>query len=269
MAILCASIIARAQVKMPAPSPTQKIKQDFGLGTIDLSYSRPSKKGRKIFGDLVPFGKVWRTGANAATIIKFTDAVTIGGNKVDTGSYSFYTVPNVDSWEIILNKNTGNWGASGYDEKDDVLRFRIAPEKTKGLTETFTIQFENIQPESCDMVLYWEKTKVTVPIKSNIRDRIRTNIETAMQGDKKPNWQAAQFYNEYDNNPKKALEYTNAAVKDNPKAYWIWLYKAKLEHSLGRDKEAKESSDKSLELARAEKNDDYVKMNLELQKKLK
>lgn len=263
------AIVADAQVRMPAPSPTQKIKQDFALSSIELTYSRPSKKGRKVMGDLVPFGKVWRTGANAATLIRFNEAVTIGGNKVDTGSYSLYTVPNIDSWEIILNKNTGNWGASGYDTKDDVSRFRIVPEKTKTLTETFTIQFENILPESCDLVLYWEKTKVTIPIKANIKDRIRNSIEAAMQTEKKPNWQAAQFYNEYDNNPKKALEYATNAVKDNPKAYWIWLYKAKLEHSLGRKTEALESANKAMELATAEKNADYIKMIGELQSKLK
>src|SRR4051812_36059567 len=95
---------ANAQVKMPAPSPTQTIKQDFATGTIELTYSRPAAKGRKIFGDLVPFNKLWRTGANAATIIKFSEPVDINGKHLDSGSYALYTMPGVDTWDIILNK---------------------------------------------------------------------------------------------------------------------------------------------------------------------
>ena len=116
-----------AQVKMPAPSPGQTIKQDFALGTIEVKYSRPVAKGRKVFGDLVPFNKLWRTGANGATIIKFTDAVEIKGKRIDTGSYALYTIPGTDTWEIILNKGVTNWGVDGYKESEDVARFKVEP----------------------------------------------------------------------------------------------------------------------------------------------
>ena len=125
------SLAAQAQVKMPAPSPTQTIKQDFAIGNIEIVYSRPSAKGRKVFGDLVPYGKLWRTGANAATKISFSDAVEIGGKKIEPGTYALYTKPSEDNWEIILNKGTGNWGIDGYKEEQDVLNIKVVPSKTK------------------------------------------------------------------------------------------------------------------------------------------
>ncbi len=258
-----------AQIKMPAPSPTQTIKQDFALGSIELTYSRPMAKGRKVFGDLVPYNKLWRTGANSATIIKFTDVVEINGKKIDTGSYALYTIPGIDTWEIILNKGISNWGVTNYKESDDVLKFKVQAIKMKMATESFTLQFADVKPESCALHLMWEKTAVAIPITAVIKDRIRKQLEQAMLTDKKPYFPAAQFYNEYDNNQAKALENIQNAVKDNPKAYWMWLYKAKLEKDMGDKAAARASSKTSLALATTEKNDDYIKMNEELLKKLK
>ena len=267
--LLCTAGITNAQLKMPAPSPTQNIKQDFALGSIELTYSRPSIKGRKIFGDLVPYNAVWRTGANAATIIKFNDPVEIGGKKIDTGSYALYSIPNDGSWEIILNKGITNWGSDGYKQTDDVVRFKVNTMKMKEAAETFTMQFANIKPESCDLHIMWDKTDVAIPITALIKDRMRASLEKAMMGEKKPFWNAAQFYNEYDKNSPKALESINGAVAQNPKAFYMWLYKAKIEKEMGDKKAAMASSKKSLELAREAKNEDYVKMNEDLMKKLK
>jgi hypothetical protein len=264
--LLCFAL--QAQIKLPAPSPTQTIKQDFALGSIEVRYSRPAAKGRKVFGDLVPFTKLWRTGANSATIVRFNDVVEIKGKRIDTGSYALYTVPNTDSWEIILNKGTGNWGIDGYKESEDVVRFRIEPVKTKNNLENFTIQFADIKPESCELQLMWEKTLVSIPVIANIKERIRGQVEKALKTDTKPNWQAAQFYFEYDKNTGKALEYIKKAVEDSPDAYWVWIYKAKIEKEAGDKVAAMASSKKSLELAKAAHNDDYVKMNSELQKTL-
>ena len=267
--LICAANIATAQLKMPAPSPTQTIKQDFALGSIELTYSRPSIKGRKIFGDLVPYNAVWRTGANAATIIKFNDAVEIGGKKIDTGSYALYSIPNDGSWEIILNKGITNWGSDGYKQTEDVVRFKVNTMKMKEAAESFTMQFANIKPESCELQIMWDKTAVAIPITALIKDRMRASLEKAMMGEKKPFWNAAQFYNEYDKNSTKALENINGAVAENPKAFYMWLYKAKIEKEMGDKKAALASSKKSLELAREAKNEDYVKMNEDLMKKLK
>src|SRR5688572_4252495 len=124
---LCTVFFAEAQLKTPQPSPTQTIKQDFGISTVELTYSRPSMKGRKIFGDLVPYNAIWRTGANAATKIKFADEVTIGGQKIKAGDYVLYTIPGETEWEVILNKGLTNWGIDGYKKEDDVARVKVKP----------------------------------------------------------------------------------------------------------------------------------------------
>ena len=267
--LLLSATLTQAQIKMPAPSPTQTIKQDFGLAAIEVKYSRPITKGRKVYGDLVPFGQVWRTGANAATLITFNDAVQIEGKKIDSGTYALYTIPNKGSWVIILNKGVKNWGSDGYTADDDVARVTVKTEELKNAVESFTIQFANVKPESADLQIMWENTLVNVPIKTEVKNSIKASLETALQSDKKPYWQAMQFYNEWDNNPAKALEYADLAVQENPKAFYMWLYKARLEKATGNKTKAMESSKKSLELAKEAKNNDYIKMNEELQKTLK
>ncbi len=260
---------AAAQVKMPASSPTQTVKQDFGMGTIEIIYSRPNTKGRKVYGDLVPYNKLWRTGANAATKITFTDAVEAGGKKIDTGTYVLYTIPGFDMWEIILNKGVSNWGIDGYKEGQDVIRFKTVPQKMRTNYETFTMEFANIKPESCDLQIMWEKTVVTIPVTSNIKDRLKAQIDKAMLTDKKPYWQAAQFYKEYDDNLNKALDNCTKAIEEDKKAFWIYLYKAKIQQEMGDKAGAKISAQKSLELAKEANNEDYVKMNEQLLKKLR
>lgn len=274
--IIAASVItsmvigtAGAQVKMPAPSTTQTLKQEFGMGSIEITYSRPSTKGRKVFGDLVPTGKLWRTGANAATKIVFTDPVEIGGKKIDSGTYVLYSIPTEESWEIILNKGLKNWGIDGYKESEDVVRFKVDAVKTKPTVETFTIQFANIKSESCELQILWENKAVTIPITTDIKEKIRAQIEAAMATDKKPYWQAAQFYNEYDKNLPKALENINKAIDENKKGFWMFLYKAKIQKEMGNVAGALESSKTSLALATEANNADYVKMNEQLQKELK
>ena len=269
IAFVLFTVAAAAQVKMPASSPTQTVKQDFGMGTIEIIYSRPNTKGRKVYGDLVPYNKLWRTGANAATKITFTDAVEAGGKKIDTGTYVLYTIPGFDMWEIILNKGVSNWGIDGYKEGQDVIRFKTVPQKMRTNYETFTMEFANIKPESCDLQIMWEKTVVTIPVTSNIKDRLKAQIDKAMLTDKKPYWQAAQFYKEYDDNLNKALDNCTKAIEEDKKAYWIYLYKAKIQQEMGDKAGAKISAQKSLELAKEANNEDYVKMNEQLLKKLR
>ncbi len=258
-----------AQVKMPAPSPLQTLTQDFALGSIEVKYSRPAAKGRKVFGDLVPMNKLWRTGANSATVIRFTDMVEINGKKIDTGSYALYTIPGTETWEIIINKGYKNSGIVGYKESDDVVRFKVEKEKLRTKLESFTMQFADVMPESCVLQIMWEKTGVNIPIKAVIRDRMRSQLEAALLTDKKPWFQAAQYYYDYEKNTSKAVEYAGKAVEENPKAFWMWLFKAKAEKEAGDKTAAKASATKSLELSKEAKNDDYIKMNEELLKTLK
>jgi hypothetical protein len=267
--IALSSLILNAQVKLPAPSPTQTIKQDFGIGSIEIVYSRPSVKGRTIFGGLEAFGKMWRTGANRATKLTITEPIELSGKKLDTGSYAIYTIPNIDTWDIIINKGFNNGGLDGYKESEDVLRFKVVPVKLKNRVETFTIQFDEVKPESCGITLMWDKTSVTIPVMANFRPKVKAQMEAALQSDKKPYWEAAQYYNEYEKNLPKALEYATKAAEANDKAFWVFLYKAKIQQEMGDKAGALASSQKSLELATAAKNDAYVKMNEDLQKKLK
>ena len=261
-----------AQVNMPQPSPTQTIRQDFGMGRIELTYSRPSIKGRKLFkenSELAPFGQLWRTGANAATKIKFTDKVMMGGKSLDTGTYVLYTIPNKNDWEIILNRGLTNWGVDGYKEAEDVVRFKVPAHSMKPAVETFTMQIENVQPESAALHIAWGGTGVMVPITTNVKDRLRMQIETSLKGDKKPMpyQQAASFYYEWDKDYNKALDYANRAITDNPKGFWLYLMKARIQKDMGDKAGAKASAQKTIEIATEAKNDDYVRMANDLIKK--
>ena len=260
-----------AQVKMPAPSPTEFIRQDFGLSSIELTYSRPALKGRNVFGTVVMFDSLWRTGANGATKIKFNDPVEIMGHKVDSGSYAIYTIPHKNGeWTFILNKGFNNSGVTGYKQSDDLFRIKIKSSKLATKVESFTMQFANIAAESCTLSLMWDNLALNVPIKAHIKDKIRAQIETALASDKKPYWQAAQFYNDLDNNKKKALEMIDEAIKQTPKpAFYMVYYKAKIQSEMGDKKGAMATAKQSLELSKEAKSSDYVLLNEKLMKTLK
>ncbi|MBN9350920.1 MAG: DUF2911 domain-containing protein [Chitinophagaceae bacterium] len=270
IACFCTTLVF-AQVKMPAPSPTEFIRQDFGLGSIELTYSRPGVKGREMIGKIEPWGSIWRTGANAATKIRFTDEVEIGGKKIDSGSYAVYTIPNKDgNWIFILNKGFNNEGTSGYKESDDVLRLPVKAGKNLRKVETLTMQFSDIKPESCILNIKWEDFSLQVPIKTEIRNRIRQSLEVALKSEKKPYWQAANFYYEYDHNYPKALEMANAALsaQKNP-PYFMIYYKARIQKDAGDKKGALESATKAYELAKAANNENYMIMSENMIRELK
>jgi hypothetical protein len=262
---------AGAQVKMPAASPVQTIKQDFGTASIELTYSRPSLKGRKILGDQDPWDKVWRTGANGATRIKLNEPVMMGGKQIDTGTYVLYTIPSQKGdWTVIINRGLTNWGTDGYKESEDVARFTVSPmRKLKQKTETFTIQFTDIKAESCNLAIMWDKWALYIPITVNLKDKLRSQIETALQGEKKPYWQAAGFYYEWDKNYPKALENVNKAIEGNAKGFWMYLLKAKVLKEMGQKAEALAAAEKCVELATEAKNDAYIKQGSDIVKELK
>lgn len=260
---ICISAGAQ-QIKTPAPSPTQTIKQDFGVSSLELTYSRPNMRGRKIFGDLVPFGKVWRTGANAATRIKFADDVVIGGTQIKAGDYVLYTIPNPNEWEVIINKGINNWGIDGYKQEEDVARIKVKPTKLNDAVETFTMQFENVKAGSTDLNIMWEKTAVTVPINTDIDSKVMAQINNAMNKDNRPYAQAAAYYLETGKDLNQAVIWYDKAIEQNPKAYWIYHQKANALAKLGRKDEAKTTAQKSMELAKAQNNQDYVTLNEKL-----
>lgn len=273
-AALLSSVMGFAQIRMPQPSTTQKISQDFGMGKIELTYSRPNIKGRAMLkenSELVPLNQLWRTGANAATRIHFSDKVTMGGTTLDTGAYVLYTVPGVDYWEVVVNKGLNNWGTDGYKQSEDVVRFKVKAAKTNSNTETFTFQFANVEAESIDLQLSWGKVAVSIPISTNVKDRLRAQVESALSAEKvNPNvyQAAANFYYEWDKNYAKALQYVNKATEANSKAFWLFLLTAKIQKDMGQKADAKASAEKCISIATEAKNADYVRMAKELISKL-
>lgn len=263
-----ACLAAEAQLKTPAPSPSQTIKQDFGLADIELSYSRPAMKGRKIFGDLVPYGAVWRTGANSATTLTFGDDVTIGGATIPAGKYGLLTIPGKKNWTIIISKQTDVTSPAAYKPEKDVVRVMADVSKVKSSAETFTIQFINITPTTCDLQIAWDKSAVILPISTEIDSKIMANIEKVMKTDKPPYFQAAMYYMENGKDLNQALAWFNKAVEAQPNAFWIQHQWANCLAKLGQKNEAKTAALKSKELAAAAKNDDYVKLNDKLLKEL-
>lgn len=261
LALIAFYIPVTAQVNMPAPSPTQTIIQDFGLGKIELTYSRPGIKGRQIFGqnsELVPLGKPWRTGANAATKIHFSDPVSVGGNQLDSGSYVIYTIPGREQWDVVFSKGTAYPGQEGFSANDDLFHFKAPVVLHKEKIETFTMQFTDLKNESCNLLLKWANMDVIVPLTINIKERIRKEIETALKGDKPPYYQAANFYYDYDKNYTKALENINKATEESPKAYFMFLQKARIQKAMGNKAGARESAMKTVQLAKEAGNADYV-----------
>jgi tetratricopeptide (TPR) repeat protein len=247
--------------KMPQASSSQTITQEFGLGSVTVTYSRPNTKGRKIFGGLEPYGQVWRTGANSATVIKFSDEVTIEGNKVPAGEYALFTIPDAKEWTVILNKNTKQWGAYEYKQADDVLRFKVKPMKTPAMVETFTIQFNNVTTSAADMYLAWENTALNLHLTTDIDARVMAGIDAAMKGEKKPYFNAIQYYYENNKDMKKALEWATEAEKTNPKATYYKLWKARVQLKLGDKAGAIATAQEGVKLAKEEKNDEYVRLN--------
>ena len=266
--IAFACLAAEAQLKTPAPSPTQTIKQDFGLSTVELSYSRPAMKGRKIFGDLVPYGAVWRTGANSATTVTFGDEVTIGGTKIPAGKYGLLTIPDKNSWTVIISKQTDVTSPSAYKQEMDVVRIPVSVSKMKSRAESFTMQFANISPTKCDLQISWDKSAVTLPIETDIDGKIMANIDKAMKSEKPPYFQAAMYYMDNGKDLNQALAWFNKAVEAQPDAFWIQHQWANCLAKLGQKSEAKTAALKSKELAAKAKNDDYVKLNDKLLKEL-
>ncbi|WP_114791663.1 DUF2911 domain-containing protein [Niabella yanshanensis] len=269
VAFFCALSYANAQIKMPAPSPAQTVKQEFGLSNIELSYSRPVKKGRKIFGDLVPYNAVWRTGANGATTLTFGDNVVIGGKEIPAGKYGLLSIPGAASWTLIITKQTDVTSPAAYKQEQDVVRVAAKVKPSGTSVENFTIQFDNIQPESCDLIISWDKSIVTLPIKTNVDAKIMASIEESMKSDKPAYFQSAFYYLESGKDLKQAETWFAKAVEAQPNAFWIRYQQARALAKLGKKAEAKEAALKSKELANAANNQDYVTLNNKLISSLK
>ena len=253
-----------AQVTLPPVSPRAKLTQKVGLTDVTIDYSRPSIQGRKIFGDLVPYGKVWRTGANESTKISFAENVTLEGNRVAAGTYALYTIPGEDQWTIILHKDITLWGSDKYDQTKDLLRFNVPAQKNPNNVEAFTIDLTNYTQNSADVELLWAKTTVKFRIETEVDERVMAEIEQRMKEEKEPDYSlyylAASYLYNNDKNLDQALQWINKSISIDPK-YWTVHLKAKILAKQKKYDQAIAAANESVFYAKKARNEDYVKLN--------
>lgn len=247
LAVLGGALTANAQ-ELPMPSPASKLEQRVGLTDITIEYSRPSMKEREIFGGLVPYGKLWRTGANMNTTIEFSTPVKIYENSLEPGKYSVFTIPEEDTWTIIFNKKTDHPGTMGYTEDNDFLRTEGQVTKVESPVETFTIGINDIRTESATLTFQWANTLVKVPFSVEVKSLAKSNIEEALASSEEK-WRvyrnAANYYHNNDMEAEKALEYINNSIDEKDDSWYSYWLKAEIlaakEDYKGAVKAAKES----------------------------
>lgn len=266
LSFMLMGLTAQAQLKTPAPSPTGKISQEVGLTKVDIEYSRPGAKGRKIFGDLVRFGEMWRTGANACTKVTFGDEVMVGpaNSKLAKGTYALYTIPNKDKWTIIFYTNSSYWGTpdENFKEEEVAAKFDVNVEKTGETIETFTINVDNLRGNGAEIELSWENTKVTIPFKMDTDGKVMADIKTQMEGPSANTYYAAaRYYFDEKKDMKQALSWVTTCLEKGGDKFWIMRLKAQIQAELGMYKDAIATAEASSALATKEGNKDYPAMN--------
>lgn len=264
--VVMASLNVGAQVKTPAPSPKASLSQVVGLTEVEVAYSRPSMKGRTVFGNLVPFGKLWRTGANANSTVSFSEDVVIEGKKLPKGKYALFTIPKAESWEVIFYSTTDNWGTpETWDEGKVALRTNVKSEMLNRNVESFTIGVNNLDNNFAHLEISWEKTLVAVKFEVPTQTVALESIsKTISSGSATSNdyFSAAQYTYQSNGDMKKAYEYVNKAIEMNKdKPFWMYRQKSLIQAKLGDKKGAIETAKISLDAAQKAKNADYVKMN--------
>ena len=270
-AIFCYSFIS-AQIKSPQPSPTATITQKVGVSNISVEYSRPGAKEREIFGGLVSYGKMWRTGANKATKITFNENCVFGGAKVKKGSYSLFTIPGEKEWTVVLNKNTELWGVGEYDEKNQVCSVVCKAIETKDFTESFTIDFGTFQSFSAIMSLKWANTKIDIKIESLAAKKLEKQyLELLTKGPSASDYyNGAKFFADNTSEYEMALEWINTAIDKRPDAFWMQFHKARILKKMGNKKESISVAEEVIALAKEKKDDyGYIKRSEDLIKSMK
>lgn len=262
------------KVEFPAASPGSSLKQRVGLTDIQVDYSRPSARERKIFGSLVPYGQVWRTGANSATRISFSTAVKVEGTDLPAGTYELFTIPGEQEWTVIFHKNDKEWGAYSYKPEDDVARVTVKPVALAAPVETFTIGLNDLRDESATLNLSWEKTRVPVRLEFDLVGKLVPQIEAVMASDaaKKPYFQAALFYLSHNLDLHQALSWMQAAIKESPDGFYLYYHQARILAKLGDKEAAEASAKKSIELAEKSggvAGEEYTRLNKALISSLK
>lgn len=258
------SYMVNGQVKVPQLSPRANVEQTVGLTNFELDYSRPSVRERKIFGELLPYGEMWRTGANKNTMLTFDTDIKFGGNDVKAGTYAIFVTVNKDSWDIYLYSDTENWGTpEKWDEEKVISKVTVPVEDAASTVETFTISFNDLGTESFNLVFSWSKVMLQVPIELPTKELTEASIINTMNGPSDRDYYgAASYYLSSGEKLEEALEYIKKAVDlRGEEAYWYLRKQALIEFELGQVKAAIETAEKSLASAEKAGNDGYVNMN--------
>ena len=256
--IFCYGFIS-AQIKTPQPSPTATIIQKVGVSDISVEYSRPGAKGREIFGDLVPYGKMWRTGANKATKITFNEDCIFGGIKIKKGSYSLFTIPDMNVWSVLLNNDTELWGVGDYDKKKQVCNIETKVINSKDFTESFTIEFGKFKSFSSTMSLKWANTQIDIVIESkSSKEKILKDYKELLNNGPSANdyYNGAKFVADNARDYEAALEWINIAIEKRKDAFWMMYHKARILSLIGNEEEAVYLAINTIKMA-SKKEDDY------------
>jgi hypothetical protein len=259
--MLVSGIAASAQIDLPAPSPLGSVTQRVGFADVTVTYSRPSAKGRVVFGDVVPFNKIWRTGANAASKISLSEDVKINGKDIKAGEYSIFTVPAKDKWVIAFNTDL-KASASNYKEENDVLRIVVDAKPVNDFVETLTFNFTDLKSGEATVQLVWEKTSVSFTIVTEVDAVVMDKIKTQTAGvSPSVYFASARYYYDTNRDLTQALEWINLAFAAQEPTFWMLRQKALIQAGLKDYKGAIATAELSTKKAIEAKNDDYVKMN--------
>jgi hypothetical protein len=264
LAVFMSQFAVQAQIKTPQASPRAIVSQMVGLTEVELNYSRPGAKGRPVFGNLVPFGKLWRTGANENTTISFSDDVIIDGKTLKKGKYALYSVPRIESWDIIFYTSTDNWGLpQEFDETKVALRTTVKEEALSKPVESLTINISGLDTSSAYLEIFWENSFVALKFEVPTQKTAMASIEKVLNGPSANDYySAANFLFQSNTDIAKSLVYVNKSLelsKDKP--FWFLRLKSLIQAKQGDKSGAIETAKLSLEAAEEAKNQDYVKMN--------
>ena len=253
---LTAPALAQTELVLPRVSPSAVVTQTIGLTNMKVTYSRPGVKGRAIWGGLVPLNEVWRTGANEATTFETSDPITVAGQKLPAGTYSFYTVPSNDEWTIVFSNAKGAWGSSEYTEKNDALRVKVKPQSAPH-EEWMSFSFDNLTPSGGELAIRWEKVRVPVPIQVDVNEKAMANVKAAMASMKADDWRtpfrSAQYFFGVDQNIPEATQWAEKSVSIQQNYFNMSLL-ADMQMKAGKTKDAIATAEKAVQLGKADKD---------------
>ncbi|MGB5508745.1 DUF2911 domain-containing protein [Robiginitalea sp.] len=263
--LLCSAVVSNAQIVHPKASPFQEVSQDVGLSEVHIRYSRPAVKGRKIFGNLVPYGRIWRVGANESTKISLTHPMQIGDHQIPAGTYALYAFPEAAAWEIVFHKDTTLWGdgRDAYSPSDELFRTPVVPEPWPVVQENFLITFDHITHNSLEMLLIWDRTCIRIPMEVDTQSLMEASIAEALS--KEPSaqsyYEAARYLQEEGRDYNRALNYIDKALEYGGDTYYFYRVRSLILEALGSYPEAIEAARRSEVLAAKEGKDEFVRMN--------